>query len=155
MKWTVHPLFNHQRQLFLPGNARPPAPHPGLPGRAWQSLRETPCHGATGRQLSEVFVFDKDRFFYCFFCSGTSWSTQATSWLSCIAAVKRQQGSIIQRSKVWHQFIFTLHAEWGMKNPLIHKMSSPKESLVQSNLPAWWISTYGGTSNTLMTSPSW
>ena len=50
-----------------------------------------------------------------FFCTGTSWSTQATSWLSCIAAVKRRQGSIIQRSKVWHQFVFTLHVEWGMK----------------------------------------
>ena len=56
MKWTVLPLF-HQDNYFLSGNARPPAPHPGLPGRAWQSLRETPCHGATGRQLSEVFVF--------------------------------------------------------------------------------------------------
>ena len=62
MKWTVLPLF-HQDNYFLSGNARPPAPHPGLPGRAWQSLRETPCHGATGRQLSEVFVFYIDKFF--------------------------------------------------------------------------------------------
>ena len=69
MEWIVLPLF-HQDNYFLSGNARPPAPHPGLPGRAWQSLRETPCHGATGRQLSEVFVFSNKRFFNVSFAQG-------------------------------------------------------------------------------------
>ena len=65
--WSALTLWNGQfihysitkDNYSLPGYARPPPPHPGLPGRAWQSLRETPCHGATGRQLSQVFVFDK------------------------------------------------------------------------------------------------